>query len=52
MIGDFYGKKRKTGKGNLYLTDHRLSRNEMWCAVVTHIHMCYICAKGFFRFEL
>ena len=28
-LGDFAVKKRKIGKGNLYLTKNRLSRNEM-----------------------
>ena len=32
---------------NLYLTEKRLSRNEMWCAADNHNYMCYICAKGF-----
>ena len=38
-------KKRKIGKGNLYLTENRLSRNEMWCAADDYNNMCYICAK-------
>ena len=53
-LGDFMAKKkkkkkknRKIGKGNLYLTESRFSRNEMWCAVVNHDHVRYICAKGF-----
>ena len=32
----FYGKKRKFGKGNLYLTENRLSWNEMCCALDNH----------------
>ena len=40
----FYGKKRKIGKKNLYLTENRLSRNEMGCAADDHDNMCYICA--------
>ena len=33
----FYGKKRKLGKGNLYLTENQLSKNEiLWCAVDNH----------------
>ena len=28
----FNSKKHKIGKRNLYLTENRLSRNEMWCA--------------------
>ena len=47
MLGDFTVKKHKIGKGNLYLTENQLSRNEMWCAADNHIHMCHICAKGF-----
>ena len=43
----FYSKNRKIWKGNLYLTENRFSRNEMWCAVVNHNHMYHICAKGF-----
>ena len=43
----FYSKKRKIWKGNLYLTENRFSRNEMWCAVVNHNHMYHICAKEF-----
>ena len=43
----FYGKKRKVGKGNLYLTETQLSRNEIRCAANIHNYMCHICAKGF-----
>ena len=43
----FYSKNRKIFKGNLYLTENRFSRNEMWCAVVNHNHVYHICAKGF-----
>ena len=46
-LGDFTVKKRKIWNGNLYLTENRFSRNEMWCAVVNHNHMYHICAKGF-----
>ena len=47
MLGDlFYGKNAKIGKGNLYLTENRLSGNEMWCAIENHNYMCQICAKG------
>ena len=35
-MGDFKVKKRKIGKGNLYLTENRLSRNEMWCVSDNH----------------
>ena len=38
---------RKIGKGNLYLTENRLSRNEMWCASDNDNNMCHICAKNF-----
>ena len=47
----FYGKKRKIGKENLYLTENRLSWNEMCCASDNHnynvSHMC----KRIFKFE-
>ena len=33
--------------GNLYLTENRLSRNEMWCAEGNHNYMCHIFAKAF-----
>ena len=45
-IGDFTV-KTQNWEGNRYLTENRLSRNEMWCAVVNHNHMRHICAKGF-----
>ena len=48
----FYGKKRKIGKGNLYLTENRSSWNEIWCASDNSNYMCHICAKEIFRFEL
>ena len=47
MLGDFYGKRRKIRKENLYLTENRFTTNEMWCAVVNHSYICHICAKGF-----
>ena len=47
MLGDFTVKNAKIGKGNLYLTENRLSRNEMWCAAYNHNYMCHIRAKGF-----
>ena len=43
----FYGKKRKIGKGNLYLSENRSSWNEMCCAAVNHNYMCHIRAKEF-----
>ena len=48
----FYGKKRKIGKRNLYLTGNRLSRKQMWCAADNHNYMCHICAKMIFWFKL
>ena len=46
--GWFYGKKKgKIGKGNLYLTENRLRRNEMWCAADNHNYMCHMCGQGF-----
>ena len=48
----FYGKKRKIGKGNLYLTENRLSRNEMCCASdKSQLYMSHMCKKSF-KFEL
>ena len=48
----FYGKKRKIGKGNLYLTEDWLNRNENRCPSDNHNNLCHICAKRTFRFEL
>ena len=33
-------------KGNLYLTENRFSRKEMWYAADNYNYMCNICAKG------
>ena len=41
----FYGKKRKIGKGNMYLTENRLSWNEIWCSSHNNNYMCHTCAK-------
>ena len=41
----FYGKKRKIGKGNLYLTENPLSGNEMWCVAKNNNYMCHIMCK-------
>ena len=38
--------KRKIEKGNLYLIENRLSRNEMWCGAENYNYMCHVCAKG------
>ena len=43
----FYGEIRKNGKGNMYVTENRYSRNEMWCATDHHNFVCHICTKGF-----
>ena len=43
----FYGKKCKIGKGNLYLTEKRISWNEICCAADNHNYMCHTCAKEF-----
>ena len=43
----FYGQKRKIGMVNLYLTENRLSWNEMCCASDNHNYMCHTCAKEF-----
>ena len=32
----FYGKKSEIGKGNMYLTENRLSWHEMCCAADNH----------------
>ena len=37
----------KNGKQNLYFTENRLSRNEIWCAEDNLSYMYHICAKGF-----
>ena len=46
-LGDFTVKKRKIGKGNLYLTENRISWNEMCCAADNYNYMCHPCAKEF-----
>ena len=43
----FCGKKCKVGKENLYLTENRLSWNEMCCASDNHNYIRYTCAKEF-----
>ena len=43
----FYGKKRKIGKGNLYVTENRLSWNKMYCASDNHNFVYHTCAKEF-----
>ena len=40
-------KKHKIRKGNLYLTENQLQRNEIWFAQDNHSYMHHICAKGF-----
>ena len=46
-LGDFTVKNAKLWKGNLYLTENRLSGNEMWCAADNYNYMCHIYVKGF-----
>ena len=46
LFSNANGKKRKIGKENLYLTENRFCRNEMWSAVVIRHYMRHICAKG------
>ena len=41
-----YDKRRKTGKGNLYLTESRWSWNEMYCAADNHNYVS--CTKFWF----
>ena len=48
----FYGKKRKIGKGNLYLTENRLSWNVMCYASYNHNYMLSHMCKRIFKFEL
>ena len=43
----FYGQKRKIGMVNLYLTENRLSWNEMCSASDYHNYKCHTCAKEF-----
>ena len=31
----------------MYLSENRLSRNEMWCTADSHNYLCHICAKEF-----
>ena len=45
----FCGKKRKIGKGNLYLTENRLSWNVMCCASDNDNYMCQTRAKEFLK---
>ena len=40
-------KTAKLGRGNMYLTENRLSRNDMWCAEDNHNYVSYICADDF-----
>ena len=43
----FYGKNAKIEKENIYSTENRFGRNEMWCAEDNDSYMCHIYAKGF-----
>ena len=44
----FYGKKRKIGKGNLYLTENRLSWNEIFCAADNQqLYVSHMCKRIF-----
>ena len=40
-------KKRKIGKGNLYLNENELSWNKIRCTADNHNYMCHTCAKEF-----
>ena len=44
----FYGKKRKIGKRNLYLSENRLSRNKILYAANNHNYMYHIMCKRIF----
>ena len=50
MLGDFKGKNHKIGKGNLYFTENRLDRNEIWWKIITVLCVTYV--QKNFRFEL
>ena len=41
----FCAKRRKIGKGNLYLTENRFGRNAIYFAKDNHNHMSNMCAK-------
>ena len=41
-LGNFTVKHAKIGKGNLFLTENRLNRDEMWYVADKHIYMCHI----------
>ena len=43
----FTVKNIKLRKGNLYLTENRLRKNEIWCVVDNYNDTCHTCAKGF-----
>ena len=47
ILGSFTVKKRKIGKGNLYLTENQWSWNKICCAADNHNNMCHTCAKEF-----
>ena len=38
---------REIWKGNLYLTENRLSWNKMCCALDNYNYMCHTCSKKF-----
>ena len=48
-LGDFTVKNAKIGKGNLYLTENGLSRNEIYCAADIHNYMCHIYVQKDFQ---
>ena len=48
----FCGKKHKIGKGNLYLTENRLSWNEMCCAADKHNYMCDTCVINWYSVSI
>ena len=50
-LGDFTVKKLKIEKGNLYLTENRLGRNEIRCVDDKHNYVSHM-SKRIFRFEL
>ena len=37
----------QNSEGNLYLTENRLRKNEMWCATYYHNGTCHTCSEGF-----
>ena len=43
---DFTFKKREIGEQNLYSTQKRLGRDDIYCVEDNHSQVCRMCAKG------